>query len=124
MNEGREFSLAVVLSLKTSVLVCAFKAMHEAAEYLTGGPIWTHEFGRRELWEIMSRDIVRQHPILADANAEHVTAENWQAWFAEQLLRYPASFTLEPIPDYGRTKGPVETLAEMVGDKPIVVVGP
>lgn len=122
MSESREFSLAQVLSLKTGTLVCALPAMHELAEYMTGGPIWTHEFGQKPLWEMFEREIVRQHPSLAEEKADGVTKDNWQAWLADMLTRHPATLTIAPIPDYSRTKGPMETLVEMAGDKPIIAV--
>lgn len=116
METTREFPLAVVLSMSTGVLFCEFSAMHEAAEFLTSGPIWTHEFGRRELWELFRADIHRQHPALASVDASHVNKDNWQAWLAEQMRSYPATVALTPIPDYGRTKGPIRVLDEWLED--------
>lgn len=45
MTETRDFPTAVIASLSSGVLLCEFTDMHEAAEYLMGHPIWTHQFG-------------------------------------------------------------------------------
>jgi len=61
-TETRDFPTAVIASLSTGVLLCKFKEMHEAAEYLMGHPIWTHHFASKELWHKMQRAVIEQCP--------------------------------------------------------------
>lgn len=60
--ETREFSTAALLSLTTGLLFCGFSEMHEAAEFLMGHPIWTHQFANKKLWLEMRRRIRAQVP--------------------------------------------------------------
>lgn len=62
MTETRDFTTAVIASLSSGVLLCNFSDMHEAAEYLMGHPIWTHQFGDKALWHEMQRTILEQCP--------------------------------------------------------------
>lgn len=58
--ETRDFPTAVILSLMSGTLFCDFSAMHEAATYLMGHPIWTHHFADKELWSEMKRTVLEQ----------------------------------------------------------------
>jgi hypothetical protein len=62
MTETREFPTAVIASISSGVLLCDFSAMHEAAEYLMGHPIWTHHFADKALTAEMQRTIAEQCP--------------------------------------------------------------
>jgi hypothetical protein len=62
MAETREFPTAVIASISSGVLLCDFSAMHEAAEYLMGHPIWTHDFADKALNAEMKRTIAEQCP--------------------------------------------------------------
>lgn len=118
----REFPLGVVLTATTGKMLCeeGFGAFHEFAEFLTGGPVWSHEFASRELSDLLKRDVLRQHPHLP--TTAEVTRESFPAWITEARRTYGDTVAITPIPDYGRTKGPLETLAEIAGDKPIIAV--
>jgi hypothetical protein len=77
MTETREFPTEVIASLTSGVLLCDFGAMHEAAEYLMGHPIWTHHFADKELWTEMKKTVAEQCPGMPDDMSD-VTKENWQ----------------------------------------------
>jgi hypothetical protein len=62
MSETKDFPTAAVLSLSTGTLFCNFSAMHEAAEYLMGHPIWTHHFASKDLWKKMQARVLEQCP--------------------------------------------------------------
>lgn len=62
MTETRDFPTAVIASLSSGVLLCEFTDMHEAAEYLMGHPIWTHQFGDKGFVGDMKRTILEQCP--------------------------------------------------------------
>lgn len=84
MTETREFPTAVIASLSTGFLLCDFSAMHEAAEYLMGHPIWTHHFASDQLNEDMRRAIAEQCPgMWTREQTEGVTRENWQEYCAK-----------------------------------------
>lgn len=63
-TETRDFPTLVIASLSSGVLLVerGFSAIHEAAEYLMGHPIWTHHFANKELWHEMQRTVLEQCP--------------------------------------------------------------
>lgn len=119
-NELREFPMDVVLTGSTGVMLCreGFGKFHEFAEYMAGGSVCTHELVA--LGPILKAEILRQYPNLT--TEADVTPETFEAWLEVEEVLHGTSLTLTPIPDYGRTASPLETLAEMMPDKPIVVV--
>lgn len=108
--------------MSSGVLFCNFSAMHECVTHLAGGPVWTHELGNKAFVDMLAADVKRQAPFLASINTEDVDGDNWRERLAAIQTAYPATVSLEPIPDYARTKGPLETLHEMIGDKPVIVI--
>ena len=62
MTETRDFPTAVIASISSGVLLCKFSDMHEAAEYLMGHPIWTHQLADKTLTSEMKRVIAEQCP--------------------------------------------------------------
>ena len=82
MTETRDFPTAVIASLSSGVLLCQFSAMHEAAEYLMGHPIWTHHFGSKELCDEMQKTILAQCPGMP-TDLEGVTKENYRDYVAK-----------------------------------------
>lgn len=75
--ETREFPTAVIASLSSGVLLCQFGALHEAAEYLMGHPIWTHHFASKELSAAMKARVLEQCPGMP-TDLPGVTAENYR----------------------------------------------
>lgn len=78
MIETREFPTAVIASLSSGTLLCEFSAMHEAAEFLMGHPIWTHHFANKDLWEAMKRSIAEQCPGMPMEEIDGVTRDNYR----------------------------------------------
>lgn len=82
MTETRDFPTAVIASLSSGMLLCAFSHLHEAAEYLMGHPIWTHHFASKQLWEEMQRTIAEQCPGMPMSTPEGVTKDNYLEYVA------------------------------------------
>lgn len=63
-TETRDFPTLIVASLSSGVMLVerGLPAMHEAAEYLMGHPIWTHHFANKELWGEMQKTVLEQCP--------------------------------------------------------------
>jgi hypothetical protein len=78
MTETRDFPTEVMASLSSGVPLCEFGAMHEAAEYLMGHPIWTHHFADKTLTGEMKRAIAEQCPGMP-TDLDGVDKTNWQA---------------------------------------------
>ena len=62
MTESKEFPTAVIASLSSGICLGGFGAMHEAAEYLMGHPIWTHHFADKGICTQMQRAVIDQCP--------------------------------------------------------------
>lgn len=95
--EIKQLPLGVVLSLATGRLFCAFSEMHEAAEFLTGGAVWTHQFAHRPFCQEMAESIYVQHPELRAVNVGRVTTKNWRAFLQRQEARFGATLSLQPM---------------------------
>jgi hypothetical protein len=61
-TKTRDFSTAAIASLSTGILLCKMGDVHEAAEYLMGHPIWTHQFADKKIWSEMQKKIAEQCP--------------------------------------------------------------
>jgi len=120
----REFSLGDVLCVSTGRLVSrrGMDAVYDVLNFLTRDNLFTHQLPRalRECqpW------VIRQHPQLAAVDASAVNAENLETWLLEQEARFGSTLQPEPIPrDDHTVRDPLAEIAEMVGDKPIIVLG-
>lgn len=61
MAEIKSFDPAVIASLSTRILLVApFSRVHEAAEWIMGHPVWTHQFP--ELADEMRAAVLKQFP--------------------------------------------------------------
>lgn len=120
MSDPREFPMDVILTGSTGAMLCrdGFGKFHEFAEYMAGGPVWTHELVA--LAPILKAEILRQHPDLP-TEAE-VTPETFEAWLETEEVCLGTSRTMTPIPDYARTAGPIQTLVDMVGEDKVIVI--
>jgi len=76
MSNTKDFSTASIVSISTGIALCRFNEIHEAAEYLMGHPIYTHQFASKELWKDMQRTIAEQCPGVP-TTIEDVTAGNY-----------------------------------------------
>lgn len=80
--ETRDFPVAVIASISTGILLCKFNEMQEAAEFLMGHPIWTHQFGDRTFVDEMSRTITEQCPGMV-TEAPGIDGSNWKEFAAK-----------------------------------------
>ena len=117
--ESKSFSTASLASLSSGMLLCNFGDMHEAAEYLMGHPIWSHEFASKPMWELMKSKLLEQHPGLP-RDAEGVT--DWQAFLAATCAALGESLTITKGEEH-RSADPITTARAMLGpDKPIIAM--
>jgi hypothetical protein len=80
--EVREFPTAVIATLSTGVLLCEFSKVHEAAEFLMGHPIWTHQFADKNLQVEMQATIAEQCPGMP-SKIDGVNKDNYLSKVAE-----------------------------------------
>jgi hypothetical protein len=115
-------------TLKVSALLCLstgksfgpFDEMHEAAEWVMGGPIWTHEFASPELWKTMRENVLAQFPgMFSDGDA--INEDNAPGILREQITMFGETLEVEQG-TAERTKSPMETLQEVAGDKPVIMI--
>lgn len=116
-QESREFSTAAIASISTGKLLCEFSKMHEAAEYLMGHPIWTHQFASKPLWGEMQQAVLEQLPRFPTAMSG-VTRENYQDHVAALEREHGATVTIRKG-DGQTAMDPLDGLPE---GKPAVVV--
>jgi len=88
--EHKQFDLGVLLSMTTGYLFCEFSKMHEAAEFVMGHPIWSHEFGMRETVDKLRSAVLLQHPDLIGIQPRRgdIRKDNWRSWLAQTKLSH------------------------------------
>lgn len=103
---------AALAGLTTGVLLTGFSALHEAAEQVIGHPIWSHEFGSKETSDALRDAVLGQFPDMPVS----IAPEGWE--YTRDAVR--SQFGTAVIVQKGsstRTKHPVDTLNDMLGDR-------
>jgi hypothetical protein len=123
MSETKEFSTAAVLSAITGVLVCEFGDVHQVAEFMAGGPVWTHQLPRVSL-EAQSV-MERRDPRITEAVRESadITPENYLTYRDMWVDRFGPMMTV-PRMNAGQHESidPLSELAEKVHPDRIIAV--
>ncbi len=118
-QETKQFPTAVIASLSTGILLCDFNAMHEAAEFVMGHPIWTHHFASKELTQKMRKAVIAQHPDMPTA-LDGVTKENYKQHV--EALEAKFGSTLPILGGDGRTAmSPLDGIPDHLKDSTILV---
>jgi hypothetical protein len=123
-NEKREFSIGVLLSLTTDKLLCdSFSEVHEAAEFVMGHPIWTHEFADRAVWNRLKRLVLEQIPVLESFDSREVVDEESAKEFLNRAIEIIGIKSFSVIKGSTvRDRSPLETLQEIARGKPVIAV--
>lgn len=120
MIETREFPTAVIASISSGIMLCdTFSAIHEAAEYLMGHPIWTHHFADKQLVEDMRSSVVAQCPGMPARDGE-ITPENWREKLAALLVEHGPTQTIRKG-DGLTAMLPTDGIPDHLKDKTIIV---
>jgi hypothetical protein len=119
MKEGREFPSPVIASLSSGILLCEFGAMHEAAEYLMGHPIWTHHFADKSLLAAIRKAIDEQCPGMPTSFPDMPPAK-WRDKAAEIEAQFGKLVTIRK--GSGATAmEPLDGIPDHLKDKTIIV---
>lgn len=110
MTISRTFPLGVVLSVTTTKLLCSLDAVYDVLGFMTGETLFTHQLPRA--FHQCAPEILRQHPLLASANTDSVTPENWRVLLAQWSGVFGPELSLTPLPPEQRA--PMDPLAELV----------
>ena len=122
MSETRDFPTTVIASLSTGIVLCekGFSPMHEAAEYLMGHPIWTHQFADKELCQEMKRAIAEQCPGMP-TEASGIGKDNWRDFAAKLEAEFGPTVTIRK--GGGLTAMlPTDGIPDHLKDKTIAIV--
>lgn len=119
----KTYPTEVVMSLTTGSLLCdSFGDMHELAEHVYGGPIWTHEFASEKIWKTLQERVFAQHQQLRDFDVKDVKDKNTaEIAAARAIAQFGVSMEIAAGED-ARTEGPLETLQKIAPGKPVIVV--
>ena len=74
----KEFSTAALLSITTGILLEDFSLVHEAAEFVLGQPIMTHQFGSKKVVNALKSAVLEQHPDLHPELGNGIDKSNWK----------------------------------------------
>jgi hypothetical protein len=111
-GETKPLDPCALASLTTGTMLCdSFSAVHEAAEWMLGHPVWTHEFVDAEIQAAMISAVTAQFP---DMPVEK--PDDWQALRAELRARY-GDAVLVTRGTRARDRNPVRTLSDVLDRK-------
>jgi len=119
----RNFHIGDILSVTTGKLVSPrlIEGLYDILGFMAGEPLWTHQLPR--VSNEAAPLLLEQHPQLAAVDASKVTAENWEAWLAEQVAHFGKELSVSPMSaDQHERIDPVSELAEKVHPDRIIVV--
>lgn len=103
-------STAALATLTTGiVMVEGFAGVGEAAEAVTGHPVWTHEMSAAAA---RAREVI---PAQLPGFPVEATAENWREVLASTITRFGETVEIDRGTDT-RTATPFATLADMIGE--------
>lgn len=119
MQPTKELESLAVASVTTGRMLCdgSLGPIQEAVEWLVGHPVWTHELPR--YLPVAAAEALRQFPEMpvemdgTDGGVERTMAEV-RGKFGSTVKVSQGSEE--------RTVSPLESIREMVGDKPIVIL--
>lgn len=125
MMAEKAFPTADVLGAVTGRLLGKIGGIYEVLQWMTGGPVWTHQLPRigREAAPVL---IVR-HPEIAVACEEacQITPDNYMEWLARWEDRYGHEISVPQFtPDQHERIDPLSELAEKFHPDRIIVVDP
>lgn len=124
---SKQFSLGDVLTVATGRLLTrkGVSGMYEILNFMTGDDLYTHQIPRA--LEECGPHMRRQHPQIASIEVPEALEgqeEVW-SWLDSQEAVHGDIFCVTPIPTEDHAHiDPLSELAQMAGDKPIVVVAP
>lgn len=134
MSQTREVPIGVIMSLTQPYLLCDFKDIHEFVEFLSGGPVWTHQIPR--VADQAKPYLVEQFPDLAAIEVPDWSAmEDWNEighrtkvhrigkWLEEIAIEHGGSRMVRPLSaDAVESKDPIAELVEMRGGPENILV--
>jgi len=115
MSEERTFDPRIVGSITSGVLLIdGFSKVHEAIEFMTGHPVWTHELPSAS--QALIPAILARYPDMPVGEMP-----DWQGTATALVQKYGDAIAVS-AGDGRRERSPLDTLAEMVAPKDIIVV--
>lgn len=117
MPETKELASVAVASVTTGRMLCdgSIGPIHEAVEWLVGHPVWTHELSR--YMPAAVQQALRQFPEMP----VEMDASGPEATIAAIQDKFGSVVTVQQGCEE-RTVSPVESLREIAGSKPIIIL--
>lgn len=115
MTETKTLDTLTLASITTGhALVTEFSKIHEAVTWLMGHEVWTHELPA--YLPLAATEALKQYP---DLPGKFVGVDETRA---EAVERYGETLPVRQGKSQ-RAKGPEETLREIAGDRPVIIIG-
>lgn len=112
MTDTKMIDPCALASLTTGIVLCedGFSKVHEAAEWLLGHPVWTHEFIDPDIKAALISAVAEQYPTISTEKPA-----DWRARIAELRAEFGEAVKVRQG-NRKRARGPVESLAQIIGD--------
>lgn len=112
MTDTKMIDPCALASLTTGIVLCedGFSKVHEAAEWLLGHPVWTHEFIDPDIKAALISAVAEQYPTISTEKPA-----DWRARIAELRAEFGEAVNVRQG-NRKRARGPVESLVQIIGD--------
>jgi hypothetical protein len=121
MGIKKKFKTVVIGQVVTGLSLGApFGDTHEAAEFIMGHPIWTHEFASKDVWTKLRDKVLKQLPDWPSWKSEWKEA-GWNYYIKQLEAKYGPEVEIEGG-DEARTESPMQSLARIAGSKPVIAI--
>lgn len=120
-EERKDFPTLVVASTLTGIALAHMRGigpMHECAEWLFGGPVWTHELVHGPTQDVYVEEGYRQFPNLPRRDEAE---KDWQAAASKATAAYGPTVNVVRGSD-GRRESPLATLRAVAPHAEVIPV--
>lgn len=118
-----KFKTLEIYSAVVGRLLCDMGKVHEVLDFLTGDQNFTHQLPR--VMKECQPHVFKQFPQMETFDISGCDSSNWKSYADQIVAIFGEELEIQPIPrDSHAFKNPITEAQEMMGGKPVIVVGP
>lgn len=120
------FPISAILTVLSGQLLCSIDDLYAIIGHMVGRPVFTHELGSSRVLGACAAAIATEHPDLAQYNGHTFDGMSGNPAAIEELVKrlgeqHGTHLAVSPLEGFN-AGNPIDTFAEMAGEKPVVIV--
>lgn len=114
---NKEISTLALISITSGIMLTEkFGEIHEAAEFIIGHPIWTHEFADKNIQKTLNDLVLKQVPEISSIDVSGCNNDNY-AQYQKKIHQKIGFCRVVKQGDAVRDKHPIKTLSDIMEAK-------